>query len=47
MEQNTIFTSIELKNIKLEGGKIEIGFFADGAAGAQCQVDDVMLVRNN
>jgi len=45
-EQNSTWTSIELKNIKVKGGKVEIGFFADGTAGSQCQVDDVSLVRN-
>jgi len=46
MEQNSTWTPIELKNIKVKGGKVEIGFWSVGAAGAQCQVDDVSLVRN-
>ena len=46
-EQNSTWTSIELKNIKVKGGTVEIGFFADGTAGSQCQVDDVSLVRNH
>lgn len=45
-EQNSNWTLIELKNIKVKGGKVEIGFGAEGSAGAQCQVDDVSLVRN-
>ena len=45
-EQNSTWTLIELKDIKVNGGKVEIGFWAEGAAGAQCQVDDVSLVIN-
>ncbi|MEI7501997.1 MAG: family 43 glycosylhydrolase [Paludibacter sp.] len=45
-ELNSEWTPIELKNIKVKGGKIEIGFWADGAADAQCQIDDVSLVIN-
>jgi hypothetical protein len=43
---DTAFTTIELKNILVKGGKVEIGFSAEGSAGANCQVDDVMLVEN-
>lgn len=45
-EQNTAWTTIELKDIQVKGGKVEIGFLAEGLAEAQCQVDDVMLVKN-
>ena len=45
-EQHSAFTTIELKNILVKGGKVEIGFSAEGSAGANCQVDDVMLVEN-
>lgn len=44
--QNSAWIPIELKNIKVKGGKVEIGFWAKGAPGAQCLVDDVSLVRN-
>jgi hypothetical protein len=46
-EQNSTWTTIELKNVKVKGGKIEIGFRVEGTAGAQCLVDDVLLARNN
>lgn len=45
-EQNSAWTPIELKNVAVKEGKVEIGFCANGAAGAQCQVDDLMLVRS-
>lgn len=35
---------IELKNIPVKNGKVEIGFIANGDTGAACQVDDVSLV---
>jgi hypothetical protein len=35
---------IELKNIRVKNGKVEIGFRAEGKAGAACQVDDVSLM---
>ena len=46
-DQNPAWTIIKLEDIQVKGDKIEIGFFADGAAGSQCLVDDVSLVRNN
>jgi len=41
------WTQIELKNIDVRGGKVEIGFWADGAANAQFLVDDVALVKEH
>ncbi|MBB1284116.1 family 43 glycosylhydrolase [Flavisolibacter sp. BT320] len=41
----TEWESIEVKNIKVRGGQVEIGFVADGAADAFCYVDDVSLVK--
>jgi len=43
---NSSWTPIELKNVAVKEGKIEIGFYANGVSEAQCQVDDVILVRN-
>lgn len=40
----TDWTDIEIKRIKVSGGRAEIGFFADGDAGAQCLIDDVTFV---
>lgn len=45
-DANASWTTIEMKNIKIKGGKVEIGFLAEGASGAQCQVDDVSLVKS-
>ena len=47
MKHDSTWTPIELKDIKVKGGKVEIGFWADGAATAQCQIDDVSLVKSH
>jgi hypothetical protein len=39
------WTTVELRRVPVKGGKVEIGFRADGNAKASCQVDDVSLVR--
>jgi hypothetical protein len=39
------WTTLTLKRVPVRNGKIEIGFRADGRAGASCQVDDISLVR--
>lgn len=44
-EENSSWTTIQIEAIKIENGKIEIGFWADGAANAFCYVDDVSLVK--
>jgi hypothetical protein len=44
-EENEGWKTIEIKNIKVKGGKVEIGFVAEGAANAFCYVDDVSLVK--
>ncbi len=37
--------TIEIKNIIVQNGKVEIGFIAEGSAGANCQIDDVSLIK--
>lgn len=44
-EENTGWKTIELKRIPVKGGKVEIGFTAEGAANAFCYVDDVSLQK--
>ena len=41
---NPQWATIELKRVPVKGGKVEIGFRAEGAANASCQVDDVSLI---
>ncbi|TXK44309.1 family 43 glycosylhydrolase [Pontibacter qinzhouensis] len=41
---NPQWKTIELKNVLVKNGKVEVGFRAAGKAGATCQVDDVSLV---
>jgi hypothetical protein len=43
--ENTSWKTIILENVKISGGKVEIGFKADGKAGAFCMIDDVSLVK--
>ena len=43
--EKTAWTVVDLKNIKVKGGKVEIGFKANGRAGASCQIDDVTFVK--
>lgn len=45
-ENNSSWTQIELRNVKVSGGKVEIGFWADGKPDAQCLVDDVSFIRS-
>lgn len=43
--ENSVWTTINLKDIPVRNGKIEIGFFVNGTAGANCKIDDVSLVK--
>ena len=36
---------VELQDVDISGGQVEVGFMADGAANAWCHIDDVSLVR--
>lgn len=40
----TSWTDIEIPDVRVTGGRVEIGFVAEGDAGAQCLIDDVSLV---
>jgi hypothetical protein len=42
--ENPEWLTIQVKNIKVKGGKVEIGFLAQGNANAFCFIDDVSLV---
>ena len=44
-EENHSWITIRIEDIKIENGKVEIGFLADGTANAFCYVDDVSLVK--
>lgn len=45
-EENAIWQTIGITNIRVSGGKVEIGFLADAAANSFCYVDDVTLIKN-
>ena len=44
-QAQTNWTKIEL-SVPVKNGEVEIGFLADGQAGAQCLIDEVSLVKN-
>ena len=43
---NDSWTEIRIDKIPVRKGRVEIGFVAEGAAGAFCYVDDVSLVKS-
>lgn len=45
-EENTTWKTISIEKVKVKDNEVEIGFLADGSAGAYCLVDDVSLVKN-
>ncbi|HPR31582.1 MAG TPA: family 43 glycosylhydrolase [Prolixibacteraceae bacterium] len=45
-DEHKTWTSLSIENIKVENNEVEIGFLADGKAGAFCLADDVSLVKN-
>jgi hypothetical protein len=44
--ENSSWTSIRIEHIPIKGGSVEIGFTAEGQAGAFCYVDDVTMVKD-
>ena len=44
-EENAEWKTIKIDNIVVGNGKIEIGFFAEGAANSFCYLDDVIFVK--
>jgi hypothetical protein len=44
--EDSTWKTIKIEDIKIENGKIDIGFIADGSANAFCYIDDVSLVKN-
>lgn len=38
---------IEIKDIVINGGNVEVGFMADGDALAWCRIDDIKLIKNS
>lgn len=46
IEQNTSWTPIEIDDIYVSNGKVDIGFMVEGIANAACQIDDVAFVKS-
>jgi hypothetical protein len=44
--EDSTWKTIKIEDIKIENGKIDIGFIANGSANAFCYIDDVSLVKN-
>jgi hypothetical protein len=42
---NDQWINIQIKEVKIKNGKVEIGFYAAGAANANCLIDDVVLIK--
>ncbi|MBE8721946.1 family 43 glycosylhydrolase [Sphingobacterium pedocola] len=43
---NEVWTLVEIEKIPVRNGRVEIGFVAEGNAGAFCYVDDISLVKD-
>lgn len=46
-EVHSNWTTVLLPDVRVTGGKVEVGFLAEGAAGALCLVDDVSFVKQD
>lgn len=46
-QENSSWTRIQIKNIEVRKGNIEIGFYAKGEADSFCYIDDVELKRQH
>jgi hypothetical protein len=46
LEKNEFWTEVEIDQIKVSNGRIEIGFEIDGNANATCLVDDITLTKS-
>lgn len=44
--ENQEWKTIEIKNIEVKAGKVEVGFMAAGKANSFCLIDDVSLVKS-
>jgi hypothetical protein len=45
-EENETWTTVSIENVKVRNNEVEIGFLADGKAGAFCLIDDVSLIKS-
>lgn len=45
-KEHSSWVSIRIEHVPVKGGRVEIGFLAEGKAGAFCYVDDVALVKD-
>ena len=45
-EENETWTTIKIENVIVKNNEVEIGFLADGRAGAYCLVYDVSVVKS-
>jgi len=43
--ENTVWQTLKINNIPVKGGRVEIGFVAEGSAHAFCDIDDISLVK--
>jgi len=45
--EHATWQTIRIPSIIVKGGKVEVGFLAEGKAYANCQIDDVTLIKNH
>lgn len=46
-EENGFWKTIDIKNVAVKAGKVEIGFLAQGTENTFSPIDDVLLVKND
>lgn len=46
-QENAEWTDINITDINVTNGKVEIGFIAHGSAYASCQIDDVTFIKSH
>jgi hypothetical protein len=46
-KENSSWKVITIQNIVVKGGKVEIGFMAEGKAGSSCYVDDIVFIKKS
>ena len=44
--ENTVWKTVAINRLLVKGGKVEVGFIAEGEAAAFCYVDDVSLIKS-
>ncbi|MCC8088700.1 MAG: family 43 glycosylhydrolase [Rikenellaceae bacterium] len=46
-DKNLSWTTVEISDVEVKNGSVEIDFIAEGTAEASCQIDDISLIKNS